>query len=239
VNGVSEGTEGYSGVPPGGQSLFIGLRNNGTFPFQGLIDEVEIFNRALSGAEIQSIYAAGGAGKCKPQPIYGFTSVNGSYSQSQLSLGFVFTTTSAQTVIALGWFDPNSVGSNDTGFATPHTVRIFDSNGNLLGSLTLSAGTEDPLVGFFRYAKLTTPITLTANTTYVLAGTSGGPADAWTVSDFVSGFTHDPAIYFGSPTIPATDAALYLYQSDDMLRDPPNHFSDFIFYAGPNFLVGN
>ena len=32
--------------------------------FNGLIDEVSYFNRALSGAEIQSIYNAGSAGKC-------------------------------------------------------------------------------------------------------------------------------------------------------------------------------
>src|SRR2546430_3645223 len=34
--------------------------------FKGRIDEVEIFNRALSNGEIQSIYDAGSAGKCKP-----------------------------------------------------------------------------------------------------------------------------------------------------------------------------
>jgi hypothetical protein len=33
--------------------------------FNGLIDEVEIFNRALSQAEIQAIYNAGSAGKCR------------------------------------------------------------------------------------------------------------------------------------------------------------------------------
>jgi hypothetical protein len=33
--------------------------------FPGLIDEVEVFNRALSASEIQSIYNAGSAGKCK------------------------------------------------------------------------------------------------------------------------------------------------------------------------------
>jgi hypothetical protein len=32
--------------------------------FDGLIDEASYYNRALSGAEIQSIYYAGGAGKC-------------------------------------------------------------------------------------------------------------------------------------------------------------------------------
>jgi len=33
--------------------------------FAGLIDEVELFNRALSGSELASIYSAGAAGKCK------------------------------------------------------------------------------------------------------------------------------------------------------------------------------
>jgi hypothetical protein len=34
-------------------------------PFNGLIDEVDIYNRALSASEIQSLYNAGSAGKCK------------------------------------------------------------------------------------------------------------------------------------------------------------------------------
>ena len=47
--------------------------SHGSDPFQGLIDEVELFNRALSQAEIQGIYNAGKKGKCKkqPQPIGG------------------------------------------------------------------------------------------------------------------------------------------------------------------------
>jgi len=36
-----------------------------TFRFPGEIDEVEVFNRALSASEIQALYAAGTAGKCK------------------------------------------------------------------------------------------------------------------------------------------------------------------------------
>ena len=37
-------------------------------PFGGLIDEVEIFNRALTDTEIQAIANAGNAGQCKPLP---------------------------------------------------------------------------------------------------------------------------------------------------------------------------
>ena len=41
--------------------------NGGYFYFPGLIDEVEIFNRALTPSEIQAIVNAGSAGKCKNQ----------------------------------------------------------------------------------------------------------------------------------------------------------------------------
>jgi len=34
--------------------------------YKGILDEVAIFNRALSSNEIASIYAAGSAGICKP-----------------------------------------------------------------------------------------------------------------------------------------------------------------------------
>ena len=36
--------------------------------FNGLVDEVEVFNRALTVTEIQGIYQAGSFGKCKPTP---------------------------------------------------------------------------------------------------------------------------------------------------------------------------
>jgi triacylglycerol esterase/lipase EstA (alpha/beta hydrolase family) len=46
--------------------LTIGnVRGRSAF-FQGLIDEVSIYNRALSQAEIQAIYDVGAAGKCRP-----------------------------------------------------------------------------------------------------------------------------------------------------------------------------
>ncbi len=56
-------------TPPTGQDLFIGIRNGGGVtlqgPFQGLIDEVEVFDHALTDGEVAAIYTAGGAGKCR------------------------------------------------------------------------------------------------------------------------------------------------------------------------------
>jgi Concanavalin A-like lectin/glucanases superfamily len=71
-NGVFDGSSNFSGeVLPTQNGIGIG-GHNGAEPFYGLIDEVEIFNRPLSQGEIQTIYAAGAAGKCKPQ-IKGYT----------------------------------------------------------------------------------------------------------------------------------------------------------------------
>jgi hypothetical protein len=69
VNGEQVDSAGISGspMPPSGNFL-IGTGNSGgglTHFFDGIIDEVEIFYRALSNSEIQAIYAAGPAGKCK------------------------------------------------------------------------------------------------------------------------------------------------------------------------------
>ncbi len=59
----------FSSVTPtdGTNPLTIGARGGspGNY-FNGTIDEVEIFNRALTPGEIQSLFDAGSAGKCKP-----------------------------------------------------------------------------------------------------------------------------------------------------------------------------
>ncbi len=67
VNGTQVATGSASGsILPVTDDLVIGrnIVNGGSFP--GLIDEVELFNRALTLAEIQGIYNARSAGKCKP-----------------------------------------------------------------------------------------------------------------------------------------------------------------------------
>lgn len=75
VNGVSVPVT--ASVDDGGPTFLntaitakIGVNGNGsTGPFLGLIDEVELFTRVLSAAEIRSIADAGRAGKCTP-PIH-------------------------------------------------------------------------------------------------------------------------------------------------------------------------
>jgi hypothetical protein len=46
------------------RDIVLGSNRTGSLYFAGIADELEIFNRALSGSEIASIAAAGSAGKC-------------------------------------------------------------------------------------------------------------------------------------------------------------------------------
>jgi hypothetical protein len=46
-----------------GESVCDG--RDGTVPFQGQLDEIELFSRALSASEILAVYEAGSEGKCK------------------------------------------------------------------------------------------------------------------------------------------------------------------------------
>jgi hypothetical protein len=47
--------------------LRLGGRSGATQFFQGRIDEVDVFNRAVTAAEVQRLYAAGSNGKCPPR----------------------------------------------------------------------------------------------------------------------------------------------------------------------------
>ena len=75
VNGILEGQTAYNGgIFPGTNDLLIGAAladagGGALSPFAGLIDEPATYNRAVSSAEIQAIYNAGSAGKCK-EPSY-------------------------------------------------------------------------------------------------------------------------------------------------------------------------
>ena len=68
VNGVLEDTK---SLPPFLDTNSVDLLIGGgtQFPLNGLVDEVEVFNRALSASEILAIFNAGAAGKCKSPTV--------------------------------------------------------------------------------------------------------------------------------------------------------------------------
>jgi RHS repeat-associated protein len=67
--------------------LIIGALSNGGYPFVGLIDEVNIFNRGLQPSEVQAIFAAGGAGECQNPALSSVSPNAGQQGQQSLSVG--------------------------------------------------------------------------------------------------------------------------------------------------------
>jgi hypothetical protein len=68
VDGVAKGTfdpTAHVGSLNSGAALDIGVQLGGGESFKGALDELEIFNRALSLTEVQTLYLAGAHGKCK------------------------------------------------------------------------------------------------------------------------------------------------------------------------------
>jgi hypothetical protein len=70
VNGVEVASVAASGsIDPVSDAFVIGRNvTNTSFAWDGLIDEVQLFNRALSASEIQAIFNAGSSGECKSTP---------------------------------------------------------------------------------------------------------------------------------------------------------------------------
>lgn len=93
------------------------------------------------------------------------TLLSGDYGDSGVFLdtvGFSFTLKdSPLRVTSLGVYDAGTNGLSRTNF-----VGLWDNSGSLLASVTINRSTNAPLVGFFRWADLSSPVTLSASNTY-------------------------------------------------------------------------
>lgn len=112
---------------------------------------------------------------------------------SVVSIGTVFDVGStAVSIRALGLFDKDGDGLEHS-----ETVALFSTDQTLLGSVTLQSGTGPLLRDGTRWANLTTPIALKANTTYVLAWT--GHADSQVNVGAAGSITLNPLFTFNGP----------------------------------------
>lgn len=67
VDGAVAGSCGRSSVGPTSNPLRFGMTTNfGGAAFEGLLDEVQLYDRALSGGEVATLVAAGADGCCRP-----------------------------------------------------------------------------------------------------------------------------------------------------------------------------
>jgi len=136
VNGVLENTNSIQNLTRGQSNNPLMIGNQPAFGprlFNGLIDEVEIFNRALTQAEIQSIFNAGSAGKCKNVAGATLTVTNtndsgaGSLRQALLDAN---TMTGVQTIA----FNIDGVGVQ--------TIRPFSALPTITDPVTIDGSTQ-------------------------------------------------------------------------------------------------
>ena len=113
VNGVSVGISNQGSFSPNTQSStfrigqrVLGSFTGGNFAFNGLIDEVQVYDHALSPAEIAQLAAATGT-MCVPPPA--------AYQVTQM---------------------PVSSGESGVPFTTQPQVAILDANGNIVSNAT-------------------------------------------------------------------------------------------------------
>ena len=124
---------------------------------------------------------------------------NGNTTSGDWTLGYQFTVGSQPIQVnALGYFD-----DSENGFTSTHQVGIWNLNGTLLSSAVVN--NNSAVDDFFRWTPVN-PISLAANTTYKVAGTTGSDFYSWENPGFTvgAGITFNRDVYkpggFGFPT---------------------------------------
>jgi hypothetical protein len=178
-----------NGVLDASKTTTIGTLNQNSLPltigggaadFAGAVDELEIYNRALSQTEIQSIYNADSAGKCRTGsnfpglPTYDATSDFSSLSNpsplnggvwsygSAASLGAAFTLyANAQTSVGGGAFSNGLIDGWDAGANTPPGVfhNTSDATQTYAGTVNQPANQLSLQPGSYSFVRWTAPTT--------------------------------------------------------------------------------
>ncbi|MCU0771107.1 MAG: HYR domain-containing protein, partial [Verrucomicrobia bacterium] len=96
--------------------LYIGADDNGGLPgyfFKGLIDELSLYGRALTGSEIQAIYQAGAGGKCSSPStvLVGNIPANGTRQVQLVTMPVTCGTLPGGAIAMATTVDPDSTNS--------------------------------------------------------------------------------------------------------------------------------
>ena len=240
VNGVSVGTVANpaQGIIGKDSPIAIGREQSGqTRFFTGQIDEVEIFDRALTVAEIQSIVNADGSGKCKPSDLRVDKAHAGSFTQGSAG---------SYTVTV----------SNDGPVATSGTTTMTDTLpvGLTPGTPTAPSGwtcpapvgqavsctSTDVVASGGSFPVITIPVTVTQNSPLSVTNTAtvsgGGEMDTSDDSD------PDPTTIIGVAQTPSVTNAATVHGAQTtsglVITPNPGDGAEVTYYKITNILNG-
>ncbi len=148
----------------------------------------------------------------------GFSTVN----SGPYCLGWEFDVLTPFDVVGLGMFSYPGIGLSPGG----HAVGVFSPSGSLLTWTTVSP--SDPQTGFFQFATLATPVTLTPGAGYRIAGVTTTAYYAYDYSGPLTGWSVDPRLQFVGDWYVAGNTLQWPTQ-----EDPGITYAWF----GPNMLV--
>ncbi len=122
--------------------MTIGQSYPGNY-FNGLLDEIGIYNRALSTAEIQSIFNAGSYGQCKTASFTG-SGMNVPVQTTGADLTFSEVTTAGTSSVTP--IDPATVGQVPGGFAVSNSAAYeISTTAAFTGPVTLAFKVPGPI----------------------------------------------------------------------------------------------
>jgi len=163
IDGVVYSVPAYNTTYTFGSTAAIGMRPDSLDDsFLGLIDEVAVYNRALSSAEIQSLYNSGGVGKCAVPPTFVQSPQGRTNFEGQT--GFFTAAVTGPAPIGYQWFY-NGASINDgarvTG-ATSNSLSIVNLSTNDTGNYWLVASNVGGVVTSAVATLTVNPITCAA-----------------------------------------------------------------------------
>jgi len=158
----------FGALSPGNSSgIGIGNLNDGlnNFPFTGDIDELALYNRALTATEVQTIYNAGSAGKCAPATggstgvpaIFNFSPATGTNGAVVAIAGTNFSANAAADIVYFGAVRANVLA------AAPNSLIVTVPIGATYAPITVTVG------GLIAYANAPFLVTFAGNGSTALA----------------------------------------------------------------------
>ncbi|HLF84050.1 MAG TPA: C25 family cysteine peptidase [Blastocatellia bacterium] len=169
-------------IASSGSALYLGTQNAGSpyygarVSFNGVIDEVEIFNRALSATEIRSLANAGNAGKCHTSTVTVAVSPASAAEDGANNLVYTFTRNGDITGALTANFSVGGTANSSNDYAQTGAASFTPPT----GTVTFNAGsstaivTIDPTVDTTDEPDEAVVLTVTAGTGY----TVGSPSSA-------------------------------------------------------------